>query len=245
MFVNLLRNRFPSYEMFNLSHRGYGTDQELLTFVYWHTSRKIRLVVLMFSANDIADNNYPVRSFKPKPHYQLVGDELVLTGVPVPKTEDWSRSQRVDSVPHTWREALKNLLMRSHFLHDAYFRYALFVRSVGKDTRVPAEEQDEDLTLTARLLAELKKEVEKRGAKLLVVLIASKREIERLDSSVPYQRGMVAVCQQRGIDCLDLAPAFGKSWHRTFYRFGGHWNARGNQVAAQALGAYLALHLNQ
>jgi lysophospholipase L1-like esterase len=228
-----------------LSHRGYGTDQELLNFVHWHTSREIRLVVLMFSENDIADNNYAIRSSKPKPHCQLVADELVLTGVPVPRTEDWSRPQPVDSVPPTWREVLKNLLMRSHFLHDVYFRYGLFVCSYGQDTQVPGEKKDEDLTLTARLLAELKKEVEGRGAKLLVVFIASKREIERLDNSAPYQAGMVAICRQRGIDCLDLAPAFGNTWYRTYYRFGGHWNARGNQVAAEAIGAYLTLHLHQ
>ena len=28
MFANLLREMLPKYEIFNLSHRGYGTDQE-------------------------------------------------------------------------------------------------------------------------------------------------------------------------------------------------------------------------
>ena len=35
MFVNLLREDLASYDVYNLSHRGYGTDQSLLTFEQW------------------------------------------------------------------------------------------------------------------------------------------------------------------------------------------------------------------
>ena len=56
MFVNILRPKLPHYEIFNLSHRGHGTDQQLLTFKHWRYDGPIKLVVLMFSENDFRDN---------------------------------------------------------------------------------------------------------------------------------------------------------------------------------------------
>jgi lysophospholipase L1-like esterase len=100
-------------------------------------------------------------------------------------------------------------------------------------------EKKKDLTLTSRILEELKKEVETRGAKLLVVFIPSKREIERFDDSLPYQTEIARLCLQLGIEYFDLAPNFKATWRRTYYRLGGHWNARGHRIAAEALHQYL------
>lgn len=238
MFVNKLRDRLPSYELFNLAHRGYGTDQELLTFARWRDNRSLKLVVLMFSENDVDDNNYSVRNFKPKPHYQLVENRLVLTGVPVPKTEDWARSPPSEVAWESWRMKVTNIFLRSHFIHDIYFRYNLF-RSSNKDNAIQKDGKEADLTLTARILEELKKEVETRGAKLVVFFIPSKREIERLDDSLPYQIAIADLCRRRGIEYVDLASDLKKTWYRTYYRNGGHWNSRGNQVAAEAIYTYL------
>ncbi len=239
MFVNRLRDRFPSYELFNLAHRGYGTDQELLTFTSWRDNRPLVLVILMFSENDIGDNNHRFRYAKPKPHFQLVESELVLTGVPVPKTEEWTQSRPAELVPDSWRTKLKDILLRSHFLHDVYFRYSLF-RSSSTGDGIPKDVKEADFTLTSRILEELKKEVERSGAKLVVFFIPSKREIERLDDSPPYQIAIADLCQKRGIEYFDLAPDFKTTRYRTYHRFGGHWNARGHQVAAEAIYTYLA-----
>jgi len=240
MFVNRLRDRLPRYEVFNLAHRGYGTDQELLGFKRWHDGRPLALVILMFYKNDIDDNNYGFRNHKPKPHYTIVGNELVLTGVPVPQAEEWANSRPVERMPDSWRARLKNTVLSSHFFHDIYFRYNLF-RTRGNVIREP--EKEKDLTLTSRILAELKKEVESRGAKLVVFFIPTKAEILQLDDSAPYQIALADVCQKDGIEYLDLAPAFKASWLRTYYRSGGHWNAHGNQVAADAIYAYLTRDL--
>jgi len=238
MFVNQLRDRLPSYEIFNLAHRGYGTDQEFLTFTRWRDNRPLKFVILMFSENDVEDNNSSVRYTKPKPQYQLVENELVLTGVPVPKIEDWTHSRPAEMVLNSWRTKLKKILFRSHFLHVIYFRYSLF-RSSNKGNRIRKDGKGADLTLTSRILEELKKEVERRGAKLVVFFIPSKREIERLDDSLPYQIEIADLCQKRGIEYFDLASDFKTSWYRTYYRHGGHWNSRGHQVAAEAMYTYL------
>jgi hypothetical protein len=100
-------------------------------------------------------------------------------------------------------------------------------------------EKKQDLTLTSRILEELKKEVETRGAKLLVAFIPSKREIERFGDSSPYQTEIAGLCQKLGIECFDLASNFKATWRRTYYRLGGHWNARGHRIAAEALHQYL------
>ncbi len=64
MFVSLLRERRKDFEFFNLAHRGYGTDQALMTFRGWQSERKLHRVVLMFSENDVADNNSDWRNKK-------------------------------------------------------------------------------------------------------------------------------------------------------------------------------------
>src|SRR5262252_3294345 len=76
MFVNRLRDRLPGYEIFNLAHRGYGTDQEFLTFKQWSDNPPLKFVFLMFCENDVDDNNSSVRYDKPKPQYQLVEDKM-------------------------------------------------------------------------------------------------------------------------------------------------------------------------
>jgi hypothetical protein len=94
MFVNRLRNVFEDHEIFNLAHRGYGTDQSLLAFTRWGNDRPVKLAVLIFTENDIEDNNSRVRYLKPKPQYELFEDRLVLTGVPVPRVRNWTRPRR-------------------------------------------------------------------------------------------------------------------------------------------------------
>jgi len=204
----------------------------------WRDNRPLKLVVLMFTENDVEDNNSSFRYGKPKPQYQLVEDKLVLTGEPVPRNEAWLHPRPAAMVVDSWRTKLKNVLFRSHVLHEIYFRYRL-LRSSHKSNTIWKDGKEADLTLTARILEELKKEVEKKGAKLVVFLIPSKGEIERLDDSLPYQIEIADLCQKLGIDYFDLASDFKTTWYRTYYRYGGHWNSRGHRLAAEAIYTYL------
>ncbi len=96
MFVNLLRSKISEYQLFNLSHRGYGTDQELLTFNNWKYEKPVKWVILMFCENDVKDNGSSFRYDRSKPFFKLVDNELALTGIPVPKHENWSSSNRIN-----------------------------------------------------------------------------------------------------------------------------------------------------
>jgi len=238
MFVNRLRDMLPGCELFNLAHRGYGTDQALLVFRAWADKgpRDLKLVVLMFCENDVADNNARVRNDKPKPKFELIDNNLVLTGVPVPRVEQWSQVPPAEETSPL-KEAIKNVLLRSHFLHYLQFKLWM-VRHPNENVHdnVPVDNDNPpDLVLTSRILEELKKEVEEKGAQFVVCCIPSKIEIEKLAAAPPYQAAITRLCQQRSIECFDLAPAFRNTWRRTYYRQGMHWNARGHRVAAQAL----------
>jgi len=243
MFVNRLRDMFPAYEVFNLAHRGYGTDQSLLTFMRYGNELASSLVVLMFSDNDVSDNNAEVRYRKPKPKFQIVNNQLVLTGVPVPTSEAWTSPP--DMRPDTWKMKFGRLLFHSHFLHDVNFRIDLLLKSREKKTASEAktnpvsEGRRSDLTLTSRILEELRDNVERSDSRLLVVFIPAKNQIAGLDDSMPYQDEIADLCRKLGIEHLDLAPMFKSTWLRTYYRVGSHWNSRGHEIAATALVEYL------
>jgi lysophospholipase L1-like esterase len=248
MFVNRLRNRFPRYELFNLAHRGYGTDQALLTFKLWQDKRPLELVVLMFSENDVQNNNSAVSDDKPKPKYRIHNDELVLTGVPVPKVQAWTRSSNDEVAPEFPNFVLKDLFYRSHLINNMRIRYKLFRESMRTERKRNNNSQQgsgQDYRLTAQILEELRKEVMQRGSSLVVVFIPSKREIDELDNSVPYQKPLMDLCEKLGIDNFDLAPNFRNAFLRTYYRQGMHWNARGHKVAAEAMDHYLKGQVTQ
>lgn len=239
MFVNKLRDMLPRFNIFNLAHRGYGTDQELLTFKRWRHDGPIQWVVLMFSENDVADNNSSFRWDKRKPKYRMIQNELVLTGVPVPKLADWTDSPTAERKSASWKRRIKDLLYHSHFLHDLSFRTRLHRSSKKREKMQVIDDEETDLTLTIDILKELKKEVEMRNARLIVFFIPSKGEIEQLDGSPAYQSAVAKLCEKIGIKYFDLAPHFKTTWFRTYFRLGMHWNSKGHQVAAEAIYEYL------
>jgi lysophospholipase L1-like esterase len=230
MFVNLIRRELDGREVFNLAHRGYGTDQSLLTFRRWREARPLDRVVLMFSENDPEENNSDFEYSKPKPKFEVVADELVLTGVPVPRSESWRASRDDGDDRKNVVEYAAYLAYRSHFLHDMSHR----LKGLFESDAVPTVDEA-DLELTRRLLSELRDEVAGRGGRLAVVAIPSKLELMSIDGYVPYQHGLRPLCAELDVDYLDLGPAFGSAWLGTYYRAGMHWNRRGHAVAARAI----------
>jgi len=74
----------PRYEVISAGTGGYSTDQAYLWFDEEGRRYSPDLVVLMFYENDVWYNAQPVSSRGNKPMFELRGDQLVLTRVPVP-----------------------------------------------------------------------------------------------------------------------------------------------------------------
>lgn len=245
MFVNLLREPLASFNVYNLSHRGYGTDQSLLTFEQWNHPGPIRLVILVFYDNDITDNNGTVAYDKPKPKFEVAGDSLVLTNVPVPRLERLYPREMSEPPPPTIGSRVRDLALRSHFLHDLSWRVPASLRTAkarlkaASNSRAGASltdgEESRDFTLTARLVRELRDRARARGGELAVVALPLAKA-----GRATYQPEMAALCDDLGIDYVDLAPALERSIPpRVYYRQGTHLTPYGHKLVADAIRSYL------
>jgi hypothetical protein len=241
MFVNQLRQKFPGFEVFNLAHRGYGTDQALLTFQQWHAPSPLKFVFLMFSENDVIENNRVFQYDKYKPRFDVVGGRLVLGNVPVPRTSGWEQPTR-DTTAIEEMESLKRLLFRSHLLHDLSFRWYLAIQDTGpsKPRAGDTFEADDvhDLIRTQAILKALKAEVSERGGELVVIAIPSKKQFV-LRAHQPHQTWLGPFLRTLDVAYFDLGPDFQQARFRAYHRIGTHWNAYGNTVAAESIYRYL------
>jgi len=240
MFVNRLRKRLPHYELFNISMRGYGTDQEMIAFRQWSPQGSIKCVIVMFCDNDFTDNAQFIRYGKFKPQFVMRDGQLVLTHIPVPPISLWRAGNLVPRHP-SFHERLKGLILQSQFLNELYFRLT-HLKELQRKALVPrdAEVENYEDQITDQILHALDQEVAKKGAKLVVVAIPSKREFVQKNGQIPYQQRLERICKGfKDVNYIDLAPYFRKSPFRTFFRFGVHLNERGNEVIADALYDYL------
>lgn len=233
MAVNRLRAQWPAYSVYNLGHRGYGTDQALLSFRDWHEHDAIKLVVLLFYDNDPADNAAPLRYAKAKPRFKWTDGQLHLTNVPVPRQSAWDQPPAPSARAADAR--LDVLLAPSHALHDIYFR----LRNLRRAFQTPAPAAaPRDMVLTGQLIRALRDDVQARGAQLVIAAIPSPAQLIGADPA-PYQPELARICADLDIPLLDLQPALQNTLLRTYFRQGIHWNPRGHQVAATAIDAFL------
>jgi hypothetical protein len=171
---------------------------------------------------------------------------LILTGVPVPRDESWTRASRIDEEQGIWAAARQSFFYSSHLVNNMRIRNKLYCERrqlAATEDNTQRQKLSSGIRLTAGILKELKNEVTRRGSRLLVVFIPSKLEIDKIDNSVPYQAAFADQCEKLDLQCVDLAPEFKKVLLRTYYRQGMHWNARGHKVAAEALYEYLEKEL--
>ena len=174
-------------------------------------------------------------------------NNLVLTNVPVPKSEKWEkRPEQASGRFMRLKEFLSNLI--PHFIHDVTFSiYDTFYtkrlekKEGGPHLSVYARlQQDREMyDMAEALIKKVNHEVKAKGGKLVVVAVPSIRQFIRSNKDAPYQLKVESICKDSDIPYLDLAPYFKKTFFRTYYRKLAHWNARGNKVAAKAIYSYL------
>lgn len=239
MFVNHIRRQISEYEIYNLAHRGYGTDQSLLTFREWNENSKIDAVILMFSENDFRNNEDDFSAGKPKPMFDIVDNELFLGNVPLPELNEWSVDPSSPQDSPNIKDLIKQFLFQSHFLHDINFRRKQLRNPIAVDQIVQQSHMIPQSDLTSMILKELKTEVENRGALFTTIAIPSKIQFMGLKGFIPYQNHLRTICQELDIEFVDLAPYFSDAVRSPYFRDGMHWNAYGHYIAGEAIFGYL------
>jgi lysophospholipase L1-like esterase len=234
----LASGRRPGVEIIALGTGGYSTDQELL----WLESEGARyapdLVVVLFCVNDVWYNNLATYPRGAKPVFQLAGDSLVLTGVPVPRS-----LATVAPQPH--RSVKAWLVGHSHLVRlvqRALHRSPLLQAQTGQvaDEFLPFEDPpsaaaDSSIRMTAQLLARMNREAGARGAKLVVMLIPEPR--------LPLATARFAqICKGAKVECVDPTARFSAATEKLVFPEDGHWNANGHRLAASVLAEIVQGH---
>ena len=222
----------PRYEVISAGTGGYSTDQAFLWFDEEGRKYSPDLVVLMFYENDVWYNAQPVSSRGNKPLFELRGDDLVLTRVPVPPPGA-READAPRETPNpagrlvTWLETRSAVYQ---FVRDAVYGLPAVAAPSGPvpdEFRVWRREYDDDVRyawrMTEALLRALRRKVREAGADLVVLYVPTAAEIhpeiwdatrERYGlSEAEWDIGRLArelgdVCRRNGIHFVDPSPEF-------------------------------------
>lgn len=230
-------------EVINAGIRGRSTDQEYLYLRQEGLKYAPDLVLVAFVAGDenaspLAGRMGATRYFKP--YFELIGEELVLRGVPVPRSnEDAIRQDRLEPLKARLRPlalySLTHSALASDSLRKQLNRLGLTkVVSTDSGMDAPRPPSAESWAVERRVLAAMDREVRASGGRLALFLAKGDPACrERLD----------ALCRELGIPFLDVAnhPEFAAGYDRGEFhsRNDVHWNPAGHGRAAELLLAFV------
>ena len=261
-------------EVINGGTAGYSNDQELLFYETEGHRYAPRVVILFFYYNDVVYNDRQEFFGAPKPVFEMGEGRLCIHRLPVKErtspvvpepgmeSEDRSGSALVDWVrERLWYGAPE--------AHDLLARLRLWRPIPRTATRLElrvyerrrVEEVEGAWAKTAAILADLQREAESRGARLLAVHVPSRLEIDdrtwRLSRRLygwdeeGWDRRRVAerlqaIGAQVGLPVLDLTGPLRRAndggGERPYFIYDGHWTAFGHRVVAQEIQRFLADH---
>jgi hypothetical protein len=259
-------------EVLNGGTTGYSTDQEYLFYLMEGSRYRPRVVVLFFFFNDVFYNDRPDFYRLPKPVFDLEPQGLCLRRVPVaegPPPRDEGRQEprpQGRSALLEWVE--ERLWRRAPRLHDRLAAWGLGTRrprhrarrEMKTYERSPSPEIESAWVKTAALLDALVRETRAQGARLLVVHVPNRMEVDDRAwelTKVAYELGddewdrgtvlrqLKAMGAASGFPVVDLTrplrQAEGYFLGATYFSDDEHWTARGHRVAAEEVHRYLSL----
>ena len=213
----VIESRHAGVEMINASVAGYGTDQQYLYLESRGMAFHPDLVILLFHSNDVYNNMSRNQYLYEKPVYELAEGELVLKNTPV---------------PYRWRDAVRRFAV-----NRTYFLRRLYLAAEGFDTSratLPAR-RDGALDVTKALLSEMQRLTSLAGADLWVAGIPWKSgELRRIVDEIEVFSAM------QGIRFVSLREELDRASEETMFGHSHHWNARGHELAANAIEKALA-----
>jgi hypothetical protein len=253
--------------VWNCGVNGYTTSQELLYLR--HVARGFRpdLVVNFFLAgNDVADAVPALAtSLRNRPFYRAAGDSLVLD----------LGFFREDAPPIAWLRLHSRLFTWANFQRQVFLmRRRGYAGAAWKGEGMPPALQiysahpdpawSEAWDVTERLTVALRDEAVRQSAGFMLVLISSGMQEhpegrrgaeaawtqwrERADLSLEMpERRMQRLCDDHGIECVQLLPAFRAEQARTnrplHFQWTAHWNEAGHALAARIVAERIAARL--
>ena len=258
----------PGWQVVNGGTIAYSTDQEYLFFREEGHRYAPDLVTLLFYHNDLLYNASPRGpGGEVKPYFRVQDGRLVARHETLePDPEGAPNRQNPGRAPlQPWRGSIALRLLSNRTvdaspdLHRVLGRLGL-VQPVGSDP--PREfwpygpghgrEVEEMWLTTEALLGALKRDVEAHGARLAVLYIPARFEVndavwqttreryrlgKRWDPYVVYDR-LKAILDAQGtplIDPREALRATETAGPPAYYTRDVHWNAVGNAVAAEGL----------
>jgi len=268
-------------EAINAGTIGYGTDQEYLFYTEEGVKYSPHVVLLFFYYNDVRFNVADWYFGLPKPRLIRKGDSLQMRFKPLPEgpferaqNKKWKQRRQQAAAPEPEEasallEFVKDRLMRgAPQTYNALGRLGLWqpMRVVPPKPEMQVYWQDappyydKAWKATADIIQALDTQVRARGARLLVVYVPSRMEVNDRDwelTRVQYglderwDRGLareqlLAIAKAGDVPVLDLTDALRRADRGAlggpYYVYDGHWKPDGHRIAAREIASYLRAH---
>jgi lysophospholipase L1-like esterase len=218
------------WEVYNLAVSGTGTDQQILTLEKLGLATQPDVVVLGFYVRDYGRNQLRFLHYA-KPLFEVVGDGLQLTNVPIAPPEAlyaaYERGER--EIGRRW----------------SLWTWQTLTGELRKRRRRSLESGAPGWQVLSRLIQRFRATVESAGAQPVWVIIPSRDVTGDAPSRyAPLHALCREACAEVGVPCLDLGSSFrdrsrdGEPLYRP-RSVGGHLSVQGHRVAAKALAAFL------
>ena len=250
-------------------HRNTSTDQEYLFYRTEGVRYSARIVLVFFYYNDVLYNDRDRFAKQPKPLLADRAGRLAVANEPVPEAPpagperkpsppkgsallEWLRDRLLYGAPRA-RQALARLGLWDPIPTT---RAPLEIRVYE---RRPPPEIEAAWRKTALLLGALAEETAARGARLLVVYVPNRLEVDPrtweltrilygVDDTVwdraAVRRRLERIGAERGFPVLDLTPALRARvhwpWSGPYFDYDGHWTRDGHRTAARAVRDFLS-----
>ncbi len=217
-----LQQLLPGSEVLNFGVHGYGHDQMLLYLKEQTSKYSPDIVMTGFVTCNILRNIYNFRDYA-KPKFILQDGKLVLTNTPIPPPE----------------ELLQNEKYRSKFLR------ILKIIKTWRDWKTGkmdvSEKEHQAMKITEPILDEMIAEIRRIRAEPLFLYIPSFNDLLEENRNLypvnSFFRRFVAGRDIRwvsGVDALKRESEKGIDFEKE-----GHWNAKANELMAEAVAEYL------
>jgi lysophospholipase L1-like esterase len=224
-FSEILENAHPDWEIINASVSGYGTDQEFLFLNQRGAAFTADVVLLLFHVNDFENNIHAEEYWHFKPFFVIEDGQLKVENVPVPRA---TIRQRIK-----WfilgRTCLGWRLYHLRSLLHGYSRHIVNDETGNNDN--DAQHKERMYHVTHHLLTSVNELSKKNGSIFMLVSIPMDREKRTF---------LQNIAEKEKIPYLPLDAYFASSVARVEFANDLHWNAKGHEIAANAIDAFLS-----